>query len=315
MDKETLSNYGWIVICVLVLAVMIALATPFGNFVADAVKSTTQGLFDVNQSALNQTGLINIDDNTFADSGNNGIEDGVNNQFGDIVIQGDYSYIYMWCKSYEEFLGGFLQSMLYHEEGIICTTQEEALDIFAVMMGCSSFAETGMTKEELFGMIGVNESTYNAYIEDGTYSEGWGVRVIDKNKTSYGPILESINGEPVTSMYDTFYGCTSLVTAPEIPNSITDMEQAFHNCTSLKTAPVIPNNVMNMQLTFYNCLSLEGTISINTNRINNSDYGTNNTCYRCFANADMTNIILTGSAPKDVLNLIGSTGNNWIPIE
>ena len=30
MDKETLSNYGWIVICVLVLAVMIALATPFG---------------------------------------------------------------------------------------------------------------------------------------------------------------------------------------------------------------------------------------------------------------------------------------------
>ena len=58
MDKETLSNYGWIVICVLLLAVMIALATPFGTFVADAVKSTTQGLFDVKQNALNNTGLI-----------------------------------------------------------------------------------------------------------------------------------------------------------------------------------------------------------------------------------------------------------------
>ena len=46
MDKETLSNYGWIVICVLVLAVMLALATPFGNFISTAVKSTTQGLFD-----------------------------------------------------------------------------------------------------------------------------------------------------------------------------------------------------------------------------------------------------------------------------
>ena len=56
MDKETLSNYGWIVICVLVLAVMIALAGPFGNFVADAVKSTTQGLFDVNQNALDAAG-------------------------------------------------------------------------------------------------------------------------------------------------------------------------------------------------------------------------------------------------------------------
>lgn len=44
---------------------MIALATPFGTFVADAVKSTTQGLFDVNQNALNSTGLINIDGQEF----------------------------------------------------------------------------------------------------------------------------------------------------------------------------------------------------------------------------------------------------------
>ena len=58
MDKETLSNYGWIVIAVLVLVVMIALATPFGNFVRDAVKSTTKGLFDVNRTALNSTGLL-----------------------------------------------------------------------------------------------------------------------------------------------------------------------------------------------------------------------------------------------------------------
>ena len=64
MDKETLSNYGWIVICVLVMAVMIALAGPFGNFVADAVKSTTQGLFDVNQGALDAAG-IQIADNDF----------------------------------------------------------------------------------------------------------------------------------------------------------------------------------------------------------------------------------------------------------
>lgn len=69
MDKETLSNYGWIVICVLVLAVMLALATPFGTFVADAIKSTTQGLFDVNQNALNSTGLINIGDQSFGEGG------------------------------------------------------------------------------------------------------------------------------------------------------------------------------------------------------------------------------------------------------
>ena len=58
MDKETLSNYGWIVICVLVLAVMIALAGPFGTFVANAVKSTTAGLFGVNQNALDAAGIV-----------------------------------------------------------------------------------------------------------------------------------------------------------------------------------------------------------------------------------------------------------------
>lgn len=53
MDKETLSNYGWVVICVLVLVVMIALATPFGKFIAEAVKNTTKGLFDASANALN----------------------------------------------------------------------------------------------------------------------------------------------------------------------------------------------------------------------------------------------------------------------
>ena len=53
MDKETLSNYGWVVICVLVLVVMIALATPFGNYIAQAVKHTTEGLFGASQKALN----------------------------------------------------------------------------------------------------------------------------------------------------------------------------------------------------------------------------------------------------------------------
>ena len=65
MDKETLSNYGWIVICVLVLAVMIALATPFGSFISEAMQSTTKGLFDVNKSALDSTGLISIDTQGF----------------------------------------------------------------------------------------------------------------------------------------------------------------------------------------------------------------------------------------------------------
>lgn len=68
MDKETLSNYGWVVICVLVLVVMIALATPFGKFIASAVKNTTKALFNVTSKALN-TGLGNAAGVTVEDAG------------------------------------------------------------------------------------------------------------------------------------------------------------------------------------------------------------------------------------------------------
>ena len=68
MDKETLSNYGWIVICVLVLSVMIALATPFGNYVRNAIKSTTTGLNDTSNKAMSTIGLSNNGGN---DTGNN----------------------------------------------------------------------------------------------------------------------------------------------------------------------------------------------------------------------------------------------------
>lgn len=57
MDKSTLSNYGWIVIAVLVLAVMIALATPFGTYVKTGVENTTQGLFDTSEKAMNVVGM------------------------------------------------------------------------------------------------------------------------------------------------------------------------------------------------------------------------------------------------------------------
>ena len=57
MDKETLSHYGWIVILVLILAVLLALATPFGNFIAGAIKATTAGFFSVNQEAMGVAGI------------------------------------------------------------------------------------------------------------------------------------------------------------------------------------------------------------------------------------------------------------------
>ena len=52
MDKETLSNYGWIVILILILSVLLALATPFGNFIADGFKAAYMGLFDTSNNTM-----------------------------------------------------------------------------------------------------------------------------------------------------------------------------------------------------------------------------------------------------------------------
>ena len=52
MDKETLSHYGWIVVLVLILSVMIALATPFGEYVKVSATNTLTSFIDTNQGAL-----------------------------------------------------------------------------------------------------------------------------------------------------------------------------------------------------------------------------------------------------------------------
>ena len=51
MDKQTLSNYGWLVVVTLVLAIMLALATPFGSYVGDGVVSVANGFVGTSNDA------------------------------------------------------------------------------------------------------------------------------------------------------------------------------------------------------------------------------------------------------------------------
>ena len=74
MDKNTLSNYGWIVIAVLVLSVMIALATPFGNYVENAVLSAQEGLITTNNNAFEATGLLGNKTNNENNNTTDGLE-------------------------------------------------------------------------------------------------------------------------------------------------------------------------------------------------------------------------------------------------
>lgn len=96
-------------------------------------------------------------------------------------------------------------------------------------------------------------------------NNGWKVKALDKTKTEYGAILSEINGCSVTNMWSTFQNCTSLTTAPAIPDSVTDMQSTFNGCHSLTAAPVIPASVTNMKSTF-NETSLTAAPEIPTGR-------------------------------------------------
>ena len=67
MDKNTLSHYGWIVVLILILSVLLALATPFGLFVARGFEATYVAF-----SLGDYDGLGNLIDEAGGDNGNGG---------------------------------------------------------------------------------------------------------------------------------------------------------------------------------------------------------------------------------------------------
>lgn len=79
--------------------------------------------------------------------------------------------------------------------------------------------------------------------------------VFRQNNTKYVDLEETVLPS-VEYMRNCFGGCSGLVTAPVIPDSVTDMYSCFGNCTSLITAPVIPDSVIFMGNCFYSCTSL-----------------------------------------------------------
>ena len=77
MDKQTLSNYGWIVAVILILSIMIALATPFATAVKNSVVGTTNNFTDRLNNALadsweNSTGSDDDSGDTGDQGGNGG---------------------------------------------------------------------------------------------------------------------------------------------------------------------------------------------------------------------------------------------------
>ncbi len=222
MDKSTLSNYGWIVIAVLVLSVMIALATPFGQYIENGVRATTEGLFSTSQNAMNSA-------------------------FGDLGVEvKDQTFE----EGYTNTNGG---------SGTSTPTKDPALNPDDGTGVYDGMIYTSGNYEYRY-----NQYSFYASWSTDTTQNGWGVRCVN-NVSDPGPILESINGKPITNLCTAFYYCQYIEVAPIIPSTVTNLRGTFEQCRYLKTYAgsadpqgdwsgyIIPSGVTTMQETFNYC--------------------------------------------------------------
>ncbi len=333
MDKNTLSNYGWIVIAVLVLAVMIALATPFGKYVESGVKSTTTGLFETSEKALNVVGM-SAGNGNFEDGGNNSVtRDPALNHSGTIPEGGKYYRNVSICDNCGMFIG--VEEPFYHcqscdgygfdEECPNCLPEDANVHLACYCLDyISQYEQPQMLNEfpdepqiadiYVYGdYIYYYKQTTKNIIDDGTEGEeimegyfeqtidGWGVKLKGGSysyKSQYGDILESINGKDVTSIRNLFSGDGALTTTPKLPNTITDMDSAFMYCQNLTTVQNIPNNVTDMSHAFYSCSSLT-TVPKIPNKVIDM-YGTFSSC---------SSLTVAPEIPNSVTNMRNTFSN------
>lgn len=141
--------------------------------------------------------------------------------------------------------------------------------------GTYTSAATSMTYTEgdEFPDVGEGDTyTYGDYVY--TYSDaqfytgeedvaGWEVMPLSRTKTTYGELLEEINGNLLISMDGTFSNCENMLIAPTIPDSVMSMTYTFYGCKKVKTIPNIPYSLQSLNWTFAECYSLTGEIQSN----------------------------------------------------
>ena len=247
MDKSTLSNYGWIVIVTLVLAVMLALATPFGTFVGKGASNVIK---------------------TFVQSSDNAVDE------DNIDTQSEQWDVYLNDNEYNHLLG-------IHEGGTYTTVGGETVTS-AIGDGIVNFPSREPQVGDTY-VYGDYEYKYGYECKTATAIQigkttswnanptenlnGWGVRRLDTSLTEYQPVLETINGKPLKSMANLYVGAgpqnsldIKFADGFTIPDTVVNIDHLFHNqqkMTKLPNSFKIPDSVREMEWAFNVCYQLE----------------------------------------------------------
>ena len=139
--------------------------------------------------------------------------------------------------------------------------------------------ETGAKEIFIFGHIFVENNKSNCKIiyKDKEYEIKHTLNIINEKNKIIEIKLKGIKN--VINMECMFWGCTSLLSLPDISkwntSNVTNMEYMFDECSSLLSLPDISkwntSNITNMNFLFYGCsslLSLPDISKWDTNKVN-----------------------------------------------
>ena len=271
MDKETLSNYGWIVICTLVLAVMIALATPFGEYISAGVWSTTNGLNDTLNKNMEIAGL------------SGGSDDAVDNSYtfyptpeGIAFLDRNFNlkslHKYTLDVAYDDgsvkTTTAFAIPVVKDVMGLYIEEIDDGDNFFALYDNCIVGDDDIVYAEgnSIYGLVNYDESS--AQITSITIDFG---NAIDYSNHESGALFEDrfLTWNELKDEYDVtdatvgeraFRDCDNLISI-NIPDTVTTIGfRAFDGCSSLINA-TIPNTATNLgEGVFRGCSSLQKVI-------------------------------------------------------
>ncbi len=120
-----------------------------------------------------------------------------------------------------------------------------------------------------------NRKKCKLIIENKEYEITWHYNIKQYKNNILNIKLEGINN--ITDMSNMFYGCSALISLPDISklntNNVTSMNNMLEECSSLSTLPDISNwntsNVTNMNGMFKGCSSLSSLPDISKWNVNN----------------------------------------------
>ena len=228
MDRSTLSNYGWIIVTTIIIALMIVLATPFGNYIGDAFTSITEDF---------TAKVEEVDD----------VEDVENIT----IYDGKETVSFEMTPEYQAPEEAGAQG----NGAILIPGPEGAME--AMVAGILHEGD-----QVIYG-----DYVYTYTNASGIISAGWMVslRDNDRSKGSYYAVANKILGAPVVSLNHTFESCYYLTEAPVLPDNAEDLTGTFFDCPSLITVAKLPDNAKLLNGTFEDCISLTGDIAVGGN--------------------------------------------------